>query len=540
MPIYRKMKSIVVLFAERNSKFMFDKVFGGKSAFDLSLEWADSLNGTAVSPCACFVFASPRNSALCGGNISGRNVSVIVEERWTNLTLARRLRDCAADSGADTIIFSFADCPFLDLPLTLRLAETHGSFCAEYTFCDGYPYGFAPEVLDAGAASVLAGILSGTYKETGAAEAGRDGIYGLVRTDINSFEVETVLAPSDWRLLRFDFSCSSKDGLLSCMALMECSGGRRTPAAYAEAAAAAPGILKTVPGFYNIQICEKCPAGCGFCPYPKCFAAGHGIPPSAASGIMPKERLFSVISQISALSDRAVVGLSAWGEPLEHPDIIEIIEEILSYDGLSVFIETDGLKVTEEFCSEVKAVLSRVPERTGKWPALMFVVSLDSVSPEKYSEMHGHGGFEAAVDAVRRLEDAVPGCVYPQMVRTCGNECELEKFFRLWKDRQGPSHGNLIIQKYDGFCGLLPDSRPADLSPLERGVCWHLRRDMTILCDGSVPVCREFMLDGSAGNVFTDGVAEVWKRTDGLLRDHIAGKFDGKCGNCDEYYTFNF
>jgi spiro-SPASM protein len=106
------------------------------------------------------------------------------------------------------------------------------------------------------------------------------------------------------------------------------------------------------------------------------------------------------------------------------------------------------------------------------------------------------------------------------------NEDQLEAFYRTFKER-----GNLIIQKYDWFCGKLPDRRPADLSPLDRNHCWHLLRDMVILVDGSVPVCRECVLDGILGNVFTDGIDVAWKR---------GGKTIELCKECDEYYTFNF
>jgi spiro-SPASM protein len=120
------------------------------------------------------------------------------------------------------------------------------------------------------------------------------------------------------------------------------------------------------------------------------------------------------------------------------------------------------------------------------------------------------------------------------------NEDELEAFYRYWSNKENESGGNLTIQKYNNYCGLLADEKPADLSPLERNVCWHLRRDMTILSNGDVPVCSQQIFNSCAGNVFVDGIENVWGKTNELLKANCCGDYDEKCKKCDEYYTFNF
>ena len=97
-----------------------------------------------------------------------------------------------------------------------------------------------------------------------------------------------------------------------------------------------------------------------------------------------------------------------------------------------------------------------------------------------------------------------------------------------------------IIQKYDDFANLLNECKPADLSPVDRNICWHLRRDMTILSNGDVPLCYCSVLDDIVGNVFEQGIETVWKKMDKCLEEQIEQKYIDKCGSCDEYYTFNF
>ena len=43
--------------------------------------------------------------------------------------------------------------------------------------------------------------------------------------------------------------------------------------------------------------------------------------------------------------------------------LLKIIEKILSYEGLSVFIEADGCSIPENFASELAKVVNAAPER---------------------------------------------------------------------------------------------------------------------------------------------------------------------------------
>jgi spiro-SPASM protein len=262
---------------------------------------------------------------------------------------------------------------------------------------------------------------------------------------------------------------------------------------------------------------------------------------------MSFEKCSKLIDDIAAFSEKAVISLSAWGEPLYHPDFVKILEKILSYDGLSVFFETDGLLVNEELCLKLSEIEKKAAPRTNGWQKLMVAVILDAASEPVYQKLHKNspsGAFQTAVNAVSLLQNALPGAVYPQFIRMNENEAELEAFFRYWNEKANPSGGNLIIQKYDDFAGLLPDCKPADLSPLDRDPCWHIRRDLTILSNGQSSQCRACLSGGSiaipSGNVFSEGLQEVWKKNDQPLKEHINHNYCEKCGKCDEWYTFNF
>ena len=248
---------------------------------------------------------------------------------------------------------------------------------------------------------------------------------------------------------------------------------------------------------------------------------------------MAADAFAALVPQMASLSERAVVSLSAWGEPLTHPDLPRLIRTVLMESGLSVLIETDGLLVTEQVCADSAAAVAAAPRRTNGLPPLMWIVSVDACTEETYRAVwRGAPTFLQAQQAVALLTQYFPGDVYPQLMRMDVNEAELEQFYRFWSDSASPSGGKLIIQKYDSYCGVLSDRKPADLSPLGRHPCWHLRRDMTILTDGTVPRCHECYYTHTVGNVFDTSVADVWKKM--TLQE------DADCGKCDDYYTYNF
>lgn len=516
------MMKTIIIFYETKSKYADQKVFDGKSAKEITQNWADMLGFPVFNAC---------------GN--------------TTLELVDKLAQIATEQKADNVIFAYDDCPFLDAEVTKQILETHEEYKAEYTFADGYPYGFTPEVIAAGTLRILAELGKTTAKAEGEKELCRESIFNLIKTDINSFDVESVIASEDWRLLRFAFHCGSKDSFMQCQGLWnkayekagekacEKAGEKavntrekNTADVLAEIAAGSKECLKTVPGFYNLQVSDQV-LECIYSPVKK-----NDLP-----GKMSLADFSKLVDQIAEFSEKAVISVSKFGEFFAHSECVKMVEKVLEHPGLSVFIETEGECVTEQIALELGKVVQSAAPRTNGWQKVMVAVRMDAFTAKTYSAVRGgaaEDGFAKAMGAVAKLSDAMPGCVYPQFVRMNENETELENFYRYWNEKSNASGGNVIIQKYNSFAGALPQRKVADLTPLERNVCWHLRRDMEILANGDVLPCHCFALDGVIGNVFKEDLASVWKKTDEMLCNHINKKYCEKCGKCDEFYTFNF
>lgn len=566
------MKSIVFLFAGFDSTHAFDKIFSSQSAFERTLVWSRGL----CPDSEVFVAVNEKTAGTVQEVLgsTGFNARVIKRDDWNTAILLEQMAMTASQCSADYVVYSMADRPFLDVELSKKIISDHLEYLAEYTFADGYPAGLSPEVVDSGALNILSSLAKESQSAQGKSKVSSDSIFSIMRGDINSFEIEAVIAPKDFRMLRLDFSCGTKQNLLSCKALYELALDSKIPFTalhLAQAAEKSVKVQRTVPSYYNIQICARCWSDSVYSPYPAAFEKKYGSSPLDLSinstRVMRLEPFKALVSCIAEFSENAVISLGEWGEPLCVENIEDYVSAVLAYPGLSVLIETDGLLVTPQVAEKISSVAKSACPRTNGMNAVTWIVSVDAFTPEKYGKLHPkfatnekgfpliecNSAFAKSVNAVSILEPYFENNVYPQMLRMNENEDELEQFYRFWHDKESPSKGKLIIQKYDNFCGFLPDSKPADLSPLKRNPCWHLKRDMVILWNGDVPVCREWVFDNMAGNVFEQNIKDIWNKLEGHSESDINrccglcskdspldNLFEKKCSACDEYYTYNF
>lgn len=523
------MKSLVVLFAGEITGYGLESFAGHASALARSVSWAREVPG--VSRIA--VLATPEHpleKLIPSGN---PGCDLLVESKWTAASFFSRLSAESADF--DQVVIAWADCPFLDSPLTGELFKKHLKYAAEYTFADGYPYGLAPDILARGIVPILANMA----KEV-EGPVTRDLVFETLKKDINSFDIETDIAPVDLRQLRLSLTCDTRRNTLICAALEGI-----TAANYGELVQSRAAALRPLPAFYAIQVAGACPYECVYCPYPAYCRSGKGTSPGIGAtertDLMSLDTFAALIDKIASFSEDAVVSLSLWGECAIHPDIAAMVAVVLAKPGLSVLIETTGLGWKEADLQAISGMAaSALPRRNAQMP-INWIVSLDAVGSACYGAVHGITAADQILrEALAFTEQMIglfPGSVWPQMIRMNDNETELETFYRFWKQKLG----QVIIQKHDHFCGSVKDRRVADLSPLVRNPCWHLKRDMSIMIDGTVPMCREdIYATRSCGNAVRDDLSLIWANDQAVYEQHAGCVYGGMCGACDEYYTYNF
>lgn len=536
------MKSLIILFADNFSNFGFEKSFDGKSAFEKTLEWAKNVK--TASGIEVFCFDSNRELVEKSAE-SG--ISIKSKDKWTNETLFQEISDSLNKTDCDYALYSFAFNPFINQTLTEKLTETHEKFRSEYSFADGYPVSVSPEILDKGLVKILSEIIK-TKDELKDLAVTKSSVFDLIKTDINSFEIETEISENDWRLYRFDFSCDKKENYIACVNLYEkvksLNESERTDIQkICETASKDVKVLKTIPGYFNIQIENEYQSKNPYCPYFKFDNSGKTK--------MSFEQFKELLKKINDFNPDGVVSLSLWGDPLLHPDFFDFVNEVISYPGLTALVETDGFDFAKmDFSTEdspyIKSLkllsekASDAGTRKNGYAPVLWLVNVDAMTQTSYEKIHPGMKLDNAVASVKILQSLFSGNVYAQFLRITENEEELENFYRTYKEKDFVSGGKFIIQKYNHFCKVMPEVKSADLSPVDRNPCWHVRRDFNILSDGSVPVCRDKSFESPIGNAFTEDLTVIFERNDSVLQNDIDKKLCEGCSLCDEYYTYNF
>jgi spiro-SPASM protein len=508
------MKNLAVANALALNNYAQQPVVGQQNSLQRVREYASQLPG--VERC---LFLLPEGA---DAEVADLGFEILRVKADGAADLLRTLQNQLSEAEYDNLFYFFADCPLLDPALSTRMLDNHRKYYADYTFADGYPYGLSPEILKPAVLAPLLELAEKSQPAAGEAPIGardRDALFQLIKKDINAFDIETELSPVDLRMLRAELCADRKRNLLLVQRVVQT--GARDAEAICGILEKQPEILRTLPSFFSIQIVAGCPQLCSYCPYPR-----FGISETGKQGQMELKEFTRILEQIRSFCAEATISVSLWGEPAYHGEFADLAGAVAE-QGFGLIVETSGIGWPD-------GMLPRIAEK--KHSGLEWVVSLDSRDPGEYATLRGEG-FEEAHKTVEALQSLFPGHVYPQAVRMNENEEGLEDFYRYWKNQTG----RVLVQKYDPFCGFLPDRRVTDLSPLKRFPCWHLKRDVTVLLDGRVSLCREdLQCRHGLGNLLEQSLEEIWKAGEPFYRDHLQESYLDLCKNCDEYYSFNF
>lgn len=493
------------------SSYAVQDLGDGRSALDCAVSFVKTLQQTVPEVAEIIVLLSAEEGES--------PPPFVFPDAWRRESLAGSgeidFLDALARVSADYdhVVYLLADTPFLDPRDTGELVKLHREYFAQFTGSDGYPLGSLPEVFEGSFPAALRNL--GRENEPVPRE-----IFPIVLRDVNAFDVETMVAGRDVRPLRIDLSCETKQGFELCRRFHDVLGARAE--ALADFVAEHQERLRILPRFVAIQVVAGHSQRVTYLPQDRA-----GVSIGSVGEEMPISRFSELVSDLERFSPGIVVQASLWGEIALHSQVVDMLEDMERRVDASFLLETSGVGWSQEARD---ALVSSPLTRT------TIIVDLDAAAEEVYNTLRGEGYAEATGFA-RALLNAHPDRVYVRATRMRENAEDIETFYRRWKEETD----NVIIRKYDHFAGELPDRRLVDISPMERLPCWHLKRDLYVLLDGRVPMCREDLSEKHPlGNVFQEGVAELWRRNEEFYQRHVGRDYPSLCQNCDEYYTFNF
>ncbi|MEW6667499.1 MAG: radical SAM protein [Thermodesulfobacteriota bacterium] len=275
----------------------------------------------------------------------------------------------------------------------------------------------------------------------------------------------------------------------------------------------------------TIELSAACNLSCVMCP--RRHAGLHG-------GFMERALFERVVEE---LGDHELEGVVPFfrGEPLLHPEFLEMITRLRQCTPAPIQLATNALLLTAELG---KALLEL---------GIDFIsFSLDAIHRDTYERIRLGSDFDRVMENVHaflRMRDlSTHSRTVVQVSATEGpeNERELPDFIRYWKPRVDrvriyPRHSD------GGRYGSL--SHPAHRRPAAGRVpCRKPFTDFVICADGHAALCNhDWDKNGTnpLGSVMRQSLEEIWKgKSYGEVRlRHLAREWNAlnPCGQCDHW-----
>ncbi len=245
---------------------------------------------------------------------------------------------------------------------------------------------------------------------------------------------------------------------------------------------------------------------------------------------MTRELFAKLLDDLAAYDDICLT-LGGAGDPLAHPEIFEFLELAGEKGIYGLHLDTPGTLLDE---GKAKKLLECDVD----------VVSfrLNANTSETYKKLTGRDDFDAVVAGIEKfieLRDAA-GREGPFLAIETDKRPEIEGELIAFWDRWSERGAWPVIRPSSDYCGQLPDRATVHLTLAERVGCRRLLKEMLVLADGTVPLCRmDFKAGEPAGSIATSSVEELWTagRIAELRGEQHAKKFDGfrLCPACRDW-----
>lgn len=401
--------------------------------------------------------------------------------------------------------------PFLQTALSDDLQKLHAKTNSDYSFADGYPIGVTTEFLESR-------VLNDLEKLAKNQKAEWDALFTIISRNINAFDIETIVSAYDYRALHACLTSETQHSYSVCKKLAM-RGAEDNLESVMDLIQDDRRILRTLPNYIRIELTR-------FFDYAPFYAPIRlGVVNTKLEPCIGYNDFVAILDDIHNCNEGCTIEIGSYGEPSKHPDICRMLDAA-EQRAFPTIIVSSGLgwsqKATKYICD-------------AGYKHISFAISIEGYDEKSY-QLHRKASFAEARLFVCSLHKSYPNCTYVETVRMLEYEEELLRWYTYWKEL-GLS---INIRKFNNFNKRLPQQKSADLSPLDRHVCWQLEREMTIDCSGAVLQCaQDIDAQFVVGNVLVDGIQKTWEALERVYEDQVQGSYSEFCTNCDEYYIFN-
>lgn len=291
-----------------------------------------------------------------------------------------------------------------------------------------------------------------------------------------------------------------------------------------------------LPRRVTIETVFGCNAKCGMCVIDD--------PSDRKKGIMPMDLFKRIVDSLVPYKERLeLFDLFALGEPLLDPLICERIR----------YVKSKGFRRLA-FATNAHLLNERKQQDLLETGIETLIFSLDGITKETHEAIRERVDYDRALGNVlsiikRRNEGGYKTRFIVRFVRQPRNTHEWERYKTFWVTQISPEKGDLVaVYDMHTWAGGI-DSKDHVLGAenkqpeIEREPCHHAFNNLTILADGSMPLCSEDILSAKYkfGNTKFQDPIEVFNspRFKAMRNLHLAGKKSllKGCGECTILYS---
>ena len=259
------------------------------------------------------------------------------------------------------ILWIYTDCPINDLDIWEKVLAFHQKHLAEYTFMENYPKGYGADVLSRQVLAQLHVEDEGSFH--------RNSLQNYIHKNIHQYDVEAYLAPCDIRHERLSLICDSQHQVRMLRKLFENTQKKPNIEDVYWNIKKYPQFMRVGAHYVELEITNDCCCRCDICPRTHLM--------QRKIQYMSLQEYKKLILDLKNWNDVFVLMFGHMGEPMLHPNCLEMIDFALNLQGIRVFLETNGQYLTQN-------VVDYLSQKE-----VTIIVSLDSSNETLYEKLRG-------------------------------------------------------------------------------------------------------------------------------------------------------
>jgi hypothetical protein len=230
----------------------------------------------------------------------------------------------------------------------------------------------------------------------------------------------------------------------------------------------------------------------------------------------------SLFKQAASCDDIRVT-LSGAGDPLLHPNVLEIVASAKSRGIKALHLETDLL------CGDMSALVDSALD--------VVSVHLPATTAQTYQKLMGVNAMAKVLENIaqflqlRASKRKFTPILCPIFTKTRENIGEMEAWYDFWIKATGCA----VITGPSTSCGRIADLSATQIAPPGRVPCRRIDTRLTVLSTGQFCPCEEDALGEMAFN--TTVLDEAWRvEMEKFRGNHQAGLYPSLCASCDQWH----